>query len=45
MADQSQVILGIILVSSWVVVTAYAHELTRGIDNHTAAIMSPVLEQ
>ena len=38
MADQPQVILEIILVSSWVVETPYVHELTRGIDNHTAAI-------
>ena len=38
MADQPQVILEIILVSSWVVETPYVHELTRGTDNHTAAI-------
>lgn len=38
MANQPQVILEIILISSWVVVTPYVHELTSGIDNHTATI-------
>jgi hypothetical protein len=38
MVDQPQVILAIILFSSWVVVTPYVHELPRGVDNHTAAI-------